>query len=233
MSTETILVVDDEQDLTDMLRYSLEQDGYTVHTASDGIEGLARAEELRPDLVILDVLMPQMDGLEVCKRMRKIDDLREVPILMLTALEGESNEIKGLEIGADDFVTKPVSPRLLRSRIRALLRRTRGGGRTLPAVVHVHDLVVDSERFIVERKKGAKSERIPLPRKQFQLLHFLAAHAGRTFTRDELLQAVWEDEVRVVPRTVDVHVRRLRQRIGDEFIETVTGVGYRFKEEVG
>lgn len=229
--SEVILVVDDEQDLLDMISYNLAQEGYQVHTALDGVEGVEQAKQLQPDLIVLDVLMPEMDGLEACRRIREHPDLKQIPILMLTALEGENNEIAGLESGADDYLTKPISPRLLSSRIRALLRRTRFGQAPLPPVVEVHDLVIDADRYVVERKGEAKQERITLPRKQFQLLHFLSAHAGRTFSRNELLDAVWEEEVRVVPRTVDVHVRRLRQRIGDEFIETVTGVGYRFKED--
>ena len=230
----TILIVDDEPDLLDMIRYNLERARFRVHTANDGPKALRLAASINPDLIILDVMMPDMDGVEACRRLRMVSGLDRVPILMLTALTDESDEIRGLEAGADDFVTKPVSPRLLLSRIRALLRRSQSGAvSSLPEVVKIHDLVVDSHRYVVEQHGGQGVRRLTLPKKQFQLLHFMAAHAGRAFSREDLLKAVWEDDVQVVTRTVDVHIRRLRAKIGESYIETVTGVGYRFMEKAG
>ncbi len=226
----TILLVDDEPDLLDMLRYNLERSHYRVNTAQDGSEALRIAPNLKPDLFVIDVMMPNVDGIETCRKLRAIPDFAHTPILILTALTDESDEIRGLEAGADDFLTKPVSPRRLLSRVRALLRRSGGMRKPLPTVVKVHDLVVDKERFVVEKHHQGTTKRISLPKKQFELLHFMAANAGLTFTREQLLQEVWEDNVHVVPRTVDVHVRRLRAGIGESYIETVTGVGYRFRE---
>ncbi len=200
-------------------------------TARDGAEGLALATAERPDLVVLDVMMPKMDGIEFAERLREDGHLRLTPILMLTARSGEGDEIAGLDAGADDYLPKPVSTRRLVTRIRALLRRgeREDAGTTQ---IRIHDLVIDRERYVVERT-GDAPETFRMPRKEFELLYFLAAHTGRVFTREEMLDGVWGPDVYVVDRTVDVHVRKVREKLGAEYIETVKGVGYRFAETLG
>lgn len=226
----TVLVVDDEPDLVELLQYALETAGFRVLTATDGTEGLALAEAEKPDLLVVDIMMPRMDGIELTERVRERAALRLTPILMLTARTDERDEILGLEAGADDYLPKPVSPRRLVSRVKALLRRIEREEEATTALIHVHDLVVDRERYIVERP--ATGETFRLPRKEFELLFFLASHPGRVFERDDLLSAVWGADVVVVDRTVDVHVRKIREKIGSDYIETVKGVGYRLAEAV-
>ena len=228
--TATILVVDDEPDLVELIQYALEGEGFTVLTAGDGVEGLATAEAERPDLVVIDVMMPRMDGIELTAQIRERGALRLTPILMLTARTDERDEIAGLEAGADDYLPKPVSPSRLVSRVKALLRRVEREDEATTSQVRVHDLVVDRERYVVERPDSGETFR--LPRKEFELLFFLASHPGRVFERDELLSAVWGADVVVVDRTVDVHVRKIREKIGSDYIETVKGVGYRLAEAV-
>ena len=221
----TVLLVDDEPDLVELLQYALEGAGYRVVTAADGAEGLALAEAERPDLAILDIMMPQMDGVELTQRLREDAQLRLTPILMLTARAEESDEIAGLDAGADDYITKPVSPKKLVSRVRAMLRRVEREDEASTAQLRVHDLLVDRERYVVERPE--KDEAFKLPRKEFELLYYLASHPDRVFTRAEILDAVWGPDVYVVDRTVDVHVRKIREKLGSEYIETVKGVGYK------
>ncbi len=227
-SVTTVLVVDDEPDLVELLQYALETAGFAVLTASDGIAALQIAEAERPDVIVLDIMMPRMDGLELTLQIRERAALRLTPILMLTARTGEQAEIGGLDAGADDYLAKPVSPKRLVSRVRALLRRGTREEAASTAQVRVHDLVVDRERYLVERQ--ATGETFRLPRKEFELLFYLASHPGRVFERDELLSAVWGADVVVVDRTVDVHVRKIREKIGSAYIETVKGVGYRLAE---
>ena len=221
----TILLVDDEPDLIELLEYGLQQAGYRVVTAADGAEGLRVAEEERPDLIVLDIMMPRMDGIELTQRLREDAQLRLTPILMLTARIEEGDEIAGLEAGADDYVTKPVSPKKLASRVRAMLRRVAREDEASTAQLRVHDLVIDRERYVVERPDAEES--FKLPRKEFELIYYLASHPDRVFTRAELLDAVWGPDVYVVDRTVDVHVRKIREKLGSEYIETVKGVGYK------
>ena len=227
----TVLVVDDEPDLVELIQYALETEGYRVLTAADGVTALQTAEAERPDLVVLDVMMPRMDGLALTEQIRQRAALRLTPILMLTAKTGERDEIAGLGAGADDYLPKPVSPRRLVSRVRALLRRGTREEEATTSTVRVHDLVVDRDRYLVERHDTGETFR--LPRKEFELLFFLASHPGRVFERDELLSAVWGPHVVVVDRTVDVHVRKIREKIGSDYIETVKGVGYRLAEAMG
>jgi len=230
----TVLIVDDEPDLVELLAYTLAAEGFRVLTAADGAEGLAVAEAERPDLVVLDIMMPRMDGVELTERLRENAQLRLTPILMLTARSGEGDEIAGLEAGADDYLTKPVSPKRLASRIRALLRRGEREESASTALLRVHDLVVDRERYVVERvaTDGADGATFRLPRKEFELFYFLAAHPGRVFSREDLLDSVWGTDVYVVDRTVDVHVRKIREKLGSAYIETVKGVGYRLAEAI-
>jgi len=226
-----ILLVDDEEDLLDLLQYALEREGYDVATAQDGLEGLRAAQAARPDLVVLDIMMPRMDGIEMCRRLREDAHLRLVPILMLTAKSDEGDEIEGLDAGADDYLTKPVSPSLLVSHVRALLRRSERTEAALTNQLRFHDLVIDRDRYLVTRLEGGvEGEQFRLPRKEFELLYFLASHPGKVFSREDLLNQVWGPDVYVVDRTVDVHVRKIREKIGSAYIETVKGVGYKLNE---
>ena len=221
----TVLLVDDEPDLLELLQYALEQEGYRVLTAMDGRAALQLASEERPDIAILDIMMPHMDGIELTQRLREDAQLRLTPILMLTARAEEGDEIAGLEAGADDYVTKPVSPKKLLSRVRAMLRRVQREDTASTAQLRVHDLLIDRERYVVERP--GTEESFKLPRKEFELIYFLASHPDRVFTRGELLDAVWGPQAYVVDRTVDVHVRKVREKLGSHYIETVKGVGYK------
>lgn len=225
MSAHTILVVDDEQDLLDLIEYNLKKEGYRVLQAENGVEALEQAKEHNPDLVLLDIMMPKMDGLEVCKKMRSDSGLSHIPIIFLTARGDEKTEVEGLDLGADDYVTKPISTTKLISRIKAVLRRFHETEEEVNKLV-VHDLEIDRDRYIV--KQG--EEEFQLPRKEFELLYYLAGKKGKVRDRQTLLNKVWGDNIYVVDRTVDVHVRKIREKLGDHYIETVKGVGYRFKE---
>lgn len=222
----SILLVDDEPDLLEMLGYSLEKEGFRVVTALDGLEGLEKAKQERPEIIVLDIMMPNMDGIELCERLREDANLRLTPIMMLTARAGEQDEILGLEAGADDYLPKPISPRLFVSRVNAMLRRNERIDSSSAGQLRAHDLLIDRERYVVERD----DETFRLPRKEFELLHFLASHPGRVFSREELLDSVWGTDVYVVDRTVDVHVRKIREKLGSAYIETVKGVGYTFAD---
>ena len=225
MSKQTILVVDDEQDLLDLIEYNLRQEGYNVLKAENGKDGIQMAKEHMPDLVLLDIMMPHMDGIEVCDRMREDPTLTHIPIIFLTARSDEKTEIEGLNKGADDFITKPISTTKLVSRIKAVLRRFEETEEKVQKLV-VHDLEIDKDRYIVTRG----DEEFQLPRKEFELLYYLASKKGKVRDRQTLLNKVWGDNIYVVDRTVDVHVRKIREKLGDHYIETVKGVGYRFKE---
>ncbi|MCG2587194.1 MAG: response regulator [Bacteroidetes bacterium] len=225
MSKQTILVVDDEQDLLDLIEYNLRQEGYNVLKAENGADGIQMAKEHMPDLVLLDIMMPQMDGIEVCDRMREDSTLSHIPIIFLTARSDEKTEIEGLNKGADDFITKPISTTKLVSRIKAVLRRFEETEEKVQKL-SVHDLEIDKDRYIVTRG----DEEFQLPRKEFELLYYLASKRGKVRDRQTLLNKVWGDNIYVVDRTVDVHVRKIREKLGDHYIETVKGVGYRFKE---
>lgn len=225
MSKQTILVVDDEQDLLDLIEYNLRQEGYHVLKAENGKDGIQMAKEHMPDLVLLDIMMPQMDGIEVCDRMREDPTLTHIPIIFLTARSDEKTEIEGLNKGADDFITKPISTSKLISRIKAVLRRFEETEEKVQKL-KVHDIEIDKDRYIVTRGE----EEFQLPRKEFELLYYLASKKGKVRDRQTLLNKVWGDNIYVVDRTVDVHVRKIREKLGDHYIETVKGVGYRFKE---
>ncbi|MEM6327315.1 MAG: response regulator transcription factor [Bacteroidota bacterium] len=226
----TVLLVDDEPDLVELLQYTLEQDGYRVLTATNGTAGLALAEAERPDVAVLDIMMPEMDGIELTQRLREDAQLRLTPIILLTARVEESDEIAGLDAGADDYVTKPVSPKKLASRVRAMIRRQAREDEASTAQLRVHDLLIDRERYVVERPET--EEAFKMPRKEFELVYYLASHPDRVFTRAELLDAVWGPDVYVVDRTVDVHVRKVREKLGSHYIETVKGVGYKMVGEL-
>ncbi len=225
MAKKTILVVDDEKDLLDLIEYNLKKEGFKVLKAENGKEGIEVAKEHKPDLVLLDIMMPKMDGLEAVEIMRKDDDLKRIPIIFLTARSDENTEIEGLNKGGDDFITKPISTTKLVSRIKAVMRRFDDSSDDVNKL-EVHDLEIDKDRYIVKRQ----DEEFQLPRKEFELLFYLASRKGKVMDRQTLLNKVWGDNIYVVDRTVDVHVRKIREKLGDHYIETVKGVGYRFKE---
>lgn len=225
MVKQTILVVDDEKDLLDLIEYNLKKEGFDVLKAENGEEGIAVAKEKKPDLVLLDIMMPKMDGMLAVEEMRKDDELKNIPVIFLTARSDEKTEVEGLNKGADDYITKPISTTKLISRIKAVLRRFDEKEEPVNRL-EVHDILVDKDRYIVSRGE----EEFHLPRKEFELLFFLASRKGKVLDRQTLLNKVWGDNVYVVDRTVDVHVRKIREKLGDHYIETVKGVGYRFKE---
>ena len=225
MSKQTILVVDDERDLLDLIEYNLKKEGFKVLKAENGEEGISKAKEHKPDLILLDIMMPKMDGLEAVEIMRKDDDLKKTPIIFLTARSDEKTEIDGLNKGGDDYITKPISTTKLVSRIKAVLRRFDDSEQTANKL-EVHDLQIDKDRYIVLQERNE----FQLPRIEFVLLFFLASRKGKVLDRQTLLNKVWGDNIYVVDRTVDVHVRKIREKLGDHYIETVKGVGYRFKE---
>ncbi|HOY31292.1 MAG TPA: response regulator transcription factor [Bacteroidales bacterium] len=228
MSNEhTILLVDDEPDIVEFLSYNLKKEGFTVYTASNGKDGIQVAKTTLPHLIVLDVMMPGMDGIETCSEIRKIPALEKTLIMFLTARGEDYSQIAGLDAGADDYLTKPIKPRLFISRINALLRRYSDQVTSEQAIIKIHDMLIDRERYVVI-KNGQK---IVLPKKEFELLYLLASKPSRVFTREEILSKIWGDSVIVGDRTIDVHVRKVREKIGMEFIFTVKGIGYKFETE--
>jgi len=225
----TILIVDDEEDLLSLLRYNLEKEGFDTVLARDGVEALEAARSEDPDLIILDIMMPRMNGIEVCRRLRQDAHLRTIPILMLTARTEEEDQVEGLDVGADIYLGKPVSISVIVSQSKALLRSARRYEEP-PDQLVVHNLTVDRDRYLVFQETDDEEKEMRLPRKEFELLYFLASHPGKVFSRQEILDEVWGQDVYVVDRTVDVHIRKIREKIGSHFIETVKGVGYRFKD---
>ncbi len=222
-----ILLADDEEDIVEFLQYNLKQEGFDVITAYDGLETLEKIKET-PDLILLDIMMPKMDGYEVCKKIRATKGFEHTPIIFLTAKAGEVNEIKGLELGASDYIQKPISPRKLIARVKANLRGSgKDEGKKSPPRVTIGPLMIDKEKYEVSIDGKIKI----FPRKEFEVLYYLANNPGRVFGREVLLKDVWGPEVYVVDRTVDVHIRKIREKLGDysDLIETVKGVGYRFK----
>jgi len=214
-----VLVVDDEEDILEIIRYNLQRAEYEIETATNGDEALRKAAYFKPDLIILDIMMPRKNGMETLKELRKNDTLKETLVLFLTALGNEHAEIEGLNLGADDYVIKPIKPQLLLSRVRALLRRA---NKEESPAIHIGDMVIDRERFLI----NYKGEDITLAKKEFELLALLASKPGKVFLRHEILNRVWGSDVIVGDRTIDVHIRKIRQKTGD-IIATVKGVGYR------
>jgi two-component system alkaline phosphatase synthesis response regulator PhoP len=222
-----ILLVDDEPDIVEFLKYNLEQNGYDVIVGHDGLQALKKLSE-NPDIIILDIMMPHLDGYEVYDKIRENKNFKEIPIIFLTAKSGETDEIKGLELGASDFIQKPISPKKLIARIKLNLRKNRidlTGDDLIK--LEIGPLLIDKEKYVVNIDKV---ETI-FPRKEFNLLFFLANYPGRVFSREELLKEVWGDNVYVVDRTVDVHIRKIREKLGKYayLIDTIKGVGYKFK----
>ena len=219
-----ILVVDDEQDILELLQYNLAKEGYEVRTASDGVSAVAEAKVFLPDLILLDIMMPFQDGVETCRQLRQIPQLKGAFILFLTARSEEYSEVAAFEVGADDFITKPIKPRALVSRIQALFRRS-GQADANAGRIYVNNIVIDRESYTITQE----GKLLAFPKKEFELLAFLAGHPNKVFTRDDLLHHIWGTDVYVLARTVDVHVRKVREKIGDDYITTVKGVGYKFE----
>ena len=222
-----ILLVDDEEDVLEFIGYNLRKEGYEVFTAKDGKEALQVARKKRPHLTLLDVMMPRMDGMETCEAMRKIPEVKDTVIVFLTARGEDYSQIAGFEAGADDYVTKPIKPKVLTSRIKALLRRNQplnNEAENRNKMVF-DDLVIDKESYVVTYK----DKNIALPKKEFELISLLCSKPNKVFTRDEIYAHIWGDNVIVGDRTIDVHVRKIREKIGLENIKTVKGVGYKFE----
>lgn len=226
METAKILVVDDEPDILEFLQYNLEKEGFAVVTASDGEAGIQMAEQESPDLIILDIMMPKMDGVEVCRVLRSRPKFAQTVIAFLTAREEDFSQIAALETGGDDYITKPIRPRVFLSRIRALLRRSeRVDKEDAENIIHIGDLAIDRDRILVQREE----ETIELAKKEFELLNLLVSKPGKVFSREEIFNKVWGTDVIVGNRTIDVHIRKLREKIGDHYIKTIKGIGYKFE----
>ena len=221
-----ILVVDDEQDILELIRHSLNKEGYEVYVAANGQQGVDKARKVKPQLILMDVMMPVMDGMEACRQLKEDPETSEIAIIFLTARSEEFAELAGFEAGADDYISKPIRSRVLLSRIKAILRRQSAPTEEEIAKMEFDNLVIDRERFVVEYNGKV----IQFPRKEFELLSFLATKPGRVFSRDEILENVWGNEVLVVDRTIDVHVRKIREKLEDNYIFTVKGVGYKFED---
>ena len=220
-NSKKVLIADDEPDILEILKYNLVNEGYQVVTAKDGDEALEKAKISQPDLIVLDIMMPKKNGVEVCKILRTQNAFRETLILFLTALSDEETQIKGLETGADDYISKPISPKVFISRVNALFRRL---NKTEVKTLKINGLVIDPEKFLIQWE----GKEILLAKKEFELLYLLASKPGRVFLRNEILSQVWGNDVIVGDRTIDVHIRKVRQKLGIDCIKTVKGVGYKF-----
>ncbi|WP_118196699.1 response regulator transcription factor [Albibacterium indicum] len=226
VSKNKILIVDDEPDIRELIEYNLRKEGYQVMTAVNGKEAVRIAKENIPDLIILDIMMPEMDGIEACRIMRTMPEFRNTFMVFLTARSEEYSEIAGFNVGADDYIAKPIKPRVLVSRINAILRRNVQQEEPLYNRIEIADLVIDRDAFMVFRGE----EKIVLAKKEFELLYLLASKPGKVFTREVILKSIWEDSVVVTNRTIDVHIRKLREKIGNDYVTTVKGVGYKFEK---
>jgi len=216
-----VLIADDEQDIREILQYNLSAEGYEVIVTKDGQEAIDRSKATKPDLIILDIMMPKKTGVEVCEYLRKQPEFQDTLIIFLTALNDEGSHIKGFETGADDYITKPISPKVLISRVNALFRRSKKDGK----VIKLGDIVIDPEQFLIINN----GTEVSLAKKEFELLYLLASKPGKVFLRNEILSQVWGADVIVGDRTIDVHIRKIRQKLGIDCITTVKGVGYKFE----
>lgn len=221
---QKILVVDDEADILELIEYNLKKEGYQVFTAVNGQEAVTTAKKVEPDLIILDIMMPKMDGIEACRLLRTMPEFKKTFMVFLTARSEEYSEIAGFNVGADDYIAKPIKPRALISRINAILRRNTIAEELTENKLDIGGLIIDRDAFIVFR--GA--EKIVLAKKEFELLYLLASKPGKVYTREIILKNIWEDSVVVTNRTIDVHIRKLREKLGDTYVTTVKGVGYKF-----
>lgn len=221
----TILLVDDEQDILEIVGYNLSQEGYKIVTAVNGKDAIAKAKKELPHLIIMDVMMPEMDGMEACEAIRKIPELNQVIITFLTARSEDYSQVAGFDAGADDYITKPIKPKLLVSKVKALLRRLKEDEKVNSETLNVGGIEINREEYKIIKD----STEIVLPRKEFELFYLLASKPGKVFKREEILDKVWGNEVIVGGRTIDVHIRKLREKIGDDFFKTIKGVGYKFE----
>ncbi len=219
-----ILIVEDEQDIVEFLEYNLAKEGYELETAFDGVEGYEKALVFKPNLILLDIMMPKMDGIEMCEKLRNEAGMKDVIIAFLTARSESFTQISALDSGGDDFINKPIKPNVLKSRVRALLRRLGPDQNDEPQILTFDDMTIDPESFTVTKN----SKTIALAKKEFELLALLVSKPGKVFKRAEILQKVWGREVIVGDRTIDVHIRKLREKIGNETIITLKGIGYKF-----
>ncbi len=221
-TTKKILIADDEPDILEILQFNLQQEGYDVTTAKSGDDAIEKAKKTEPDLIILDIMMPGKNGMETCKQLRTMPAFQQTLIVFLTAMSDESTEIRGLETGADDYITKPISPKVLLSKVNALFRRIH---KETSEIIQVGDISIDREKYMVTHEGND----IVLARKEFELLALLASKPGKVFLRNEILNQIWGTEVIVGDRTIDVHIRKIRQKLGLDCITTVKGVGYKFE----
>jgi len=218
-----ILLVDDDPDILDIIAYNLRKEGFEVALAENGKQGIDKAKIFKPDLVLLDVMMPEMDGIEACEELRKMPEVSHTIIAFLTARGEDYSQIAGFDAGADDYIAKPIKPKVLVSRVKALLRRASKPGEQVNENIEVADIVMDKEQYLVFKD----DRELSLPKKEFELLALLMSKPGKVFTRDVIMSTVWGHDVVVGDRTIDVHIRKLREKIGDELIKTIKGVGYK------
>ena len=219
-----ILAIDDEKDIQLLLKYNLESEGYIVKTVSSGKEGLDIASKYNPDLILIDIMMPEIDGIETCRQLREIEKFQSIFILFLTARVEEYSEVAAFDAGGDDYITKPIKPRALLSRINSFYKR-KSSVDNIKNVIEIENLLIDKDSYIVK----VDGNEVFFPKKEFELLHFLATNPKKVFTRESLLRNIWGADVHVVARTVDVHIRKIREKLGQDFISTIKGVGYKFK----
>lgn len=221
-----ILLVDDEPDILEIVGYNLSQEGYQIFTATNGKEAIIQAKKNLPQLIIMDVMMPEMDGMEACEAIRKLPELSNVIITFLTARSEDYSQVAGFDAGADDYISKPIKPKLLVSKVKALLRRLKNDEDLVNSeTLNLGDIIINREEYKIIKE----NIEIILPRKEFELFYLLASKPGKVFTREEILDKVWGSEVVVGGRTIDVHIRKLREKIGEEFFKTIKGVGYKFE----
>lgn len=219
------MIVDDEPDILEFLRYNLRKEGYDVVSANDGRAALIVAEREKPSLIVLDIMMPELDGVETCRLLRRNKTFENTPIAFLTARDEDFSQITALDVGGDDYITKPIKPRVLISRINALLRRSNRQNDEEQETIQAHDLIIDRLKVLVFRGETA----IELPKKEFEILWLLASKPGRVFTREEIFDKIWGSDVIVGNRTIDVHIRKLRERLGEHYIKTLKGIGYKLE----
>ena len=218
-----ILLVDDEPDILEIVGYNLRSEGYEVFTASNGVEAVKTAKKTIPHLILLDIMMPEMDGIEACEKIRNTKSLENVIIAFLTARSEDYSHVAGFEAGADDYITKPIKPKVLVSKVKSLLRRLKNTDET-DSTTKIGDIVINRDEYVVFKK----DKKIVLPKKEFELFSLLTSKPGKVFKRETILDTVWGNEVVVGGRTIDVHIRKLREKIGDDYFKTVKGVGYKF-----
>jgi len=226
-NTPRILLVDDEEDILEFVSYNLQREGFRVYSARNGLEAIEMAGKVKPDLVILDVMMPEMDGIAACEEIRKLPACKNVIIAFLTARGEDYSQIAGFEAGADDYITKPIRPKVLISRVKALLKRSGGVSTDTTEndkILNIGNMVIDKERYVII----IEGRELTLPRKEFELLSLLVSKPDKVFTRDEIYKGVWGNNVIVGDRTIDVHIRKLREKIGNDHIRTLKGIGYKF-----